>query len=207
MDALASRAAMARSCALFVPRRASAAAPPRQLAPVRAAKQAAKQAAPAVTEADVLRALKAMLSQATQDRNNAISRLESRVQKLEAAEQNRQAEAQAQAAAEQKRLAAEQQRQAAEQKRRAKERNRANQLNPACTVFWTSRGYDYAPWNWVAFEDTDEFTVAHVWPQIIDTMADADHWNQVPREWQYHNSHNARQALLDIFNDDAVFDD
>lgn len=45
----------------------------------------------------------------------------------------------------------------------------AEQLNPACTAFWQSRGYGNPPWLWVPFKRTP-LRHAHHWPRIIASM-------------------------------------
>ena len=41
--------------------------------------------------------------------------------------------------------------------------NKANQMNPAAKLFWTSRGWNRAPWTWSEFENS-YLSSAHEWP-------------------------------------------
>jgi hypothetical protein len=106
-----------------------------------------------------------------------------------------------------------QQRQAeeAEKQRLAAERNRAEQLNPACAAFWTSRGYDHAPWKWDVFKET-KLVNANIWPGVIKQMKTAESFNYVDRnKWSVnhwsgfgYDADDAEQMLRQIYDDDDV---
>lgn len=79
--------------------------------------------------------------------------------------------------------------------------NRARQLNPACTEFWKSRGYDYPPWRWDCFEGSF-LADAHEWPPFLDGLEAegtdyANQWNG----W----SDDQRDAFENIVNEDSVW--
>jgi hypothetical protein len=50
---------------------------------------------------------------------------------------------------------------------------------PACTAWWTSRGFDSAPWRWDAFSNTT-WNNAHEWPAIVANLR-ATGFANVPR--------------------------
>lgn len=51
-------------------------------------------------------------------------------------------------------------------------KNKANQMNPAAKLFWTSRGWKHAPWTWSEFENS-YLSSAHEWPGAGETSATA----------------------------------
>jgi hypothetical protein len=85
------------------------------------------------------------------------------------------------------------------------ERNRAQQLNSACTAFWTSRGYKSAPWRWDMFQGY-ELAQAHNWPPLIADMRE----NGFDYAVQKNLSNmtlvrlGAQQKLKELYNDKNV---
>lgn len=180
--------------------------------PVMAALKKNAAAASTMSEADQSRVAELVLQgllKHEHERNTVVTQLLSKVSSLEsrvnvleqqqaaAEEQKRQQQAAQVAAAEKMR-----------QKQAAAERNRARQLNPACTVFWTSRGYDDAPWNWENFANTN-LNVAHRWPGVLAVMEDGTNFDTLNAHYSSWNIRfsNEVDALRDIYDDDDLFDD
>jgi hypothetical protein len=80
------------------------------------------------------------------------------------------------------------------------ERNRAQQLNPACTAFWTSRGYESAPWRWDVFEEGSELARAHKWPPLIANMREYGFDTAVSKLSCCLND-SARNELRELYDD------
>jgi multidrug efflux pump subunit AcrA (membrane-fusion protein) len=116
-----------------------------------------------------------------------------------------QADAVAAAAAKANAVAAQQAAAAAAVAKQAAERNRARQLNPACTAFWTSRGYESAPWRWDTFEGS-RLEHAHEWPPLIADMREEgfDRALSILADLGCYLSYSAKSELRKLYDDDDV---
>jgi hypothetical protein len=110
---------------------------------------------------------------------------------------NQQQEAAAKAAAAKQAAAA-----AAAVEKAAAERNRARQLNPACTAFWTSRHYKSAPWRWDVFQGSD-LEYAHEWPHLIADMREFGFYDALENFEGYLDDAAVNQ-LETLYDDDDV---
>ena len=145
-----------------------------------------------------------VLAAANPDLTAQVKRLETRVAALEEVlqVQLQKQHAKEQQLQEAKRAAVKKQ----EEAQRAAERNRARQLNPACTAFWTSRGYDRAPWKWNIFVETS-LGVAHAWPRVVKELRyHGDFFDVDVKEWGFSYASHQGLALREIHQDCDVCD-